>query len=617
MLLTPKRHLDFPLLLETLGVSYGALFEGMGGLVYLDMAMGYLEQAAALTPDDHSDKISMLRLKDLERAMATLRYAAYLPLGYPSDKLKAARAWAAIAADVNQASELEASARIMELLPQVAWLGVPVNHRYGSLSNVECESIGMSAAAAAIGNRQYDLALEWIEQGRSIVWEQTLQLRAPFDELNSVDPMMAERFKQVSYELSRSPMHDSANQGFSHDSRKVPDAAQRRHRLAETRERLLADIRLQPRLENFLRPKASTLASLVRDGIVVIVNVWYTRCDALVLHAGAESIVHVPLADFSCDKAKLACAQLKRSLQAQDARRLFVSDALSPKDMLKQILSMLWFDVAKPVLDYLAITEILPHDDLPHITWCATGPLSFLPLHAAGDYTSPSTVLPNLAVSSYIPSLGSLRPSASSSSTFSGILTVGQESSIRGLNPLPGAKAELDEIQAQANNLPFTRLDGPSASAEAVLGAMKSHSWVHFACHASQNLGDPMKSALHLYDQNLSLATIANQQLDNAQLAFLSACQTATGDAALPDEAVHLAAGLLFAGYPTVIATMWSIKDQDAPLIARGVYERLLKDGVPDSRKAARALHSAVASLREKVGVNEFARWVPYIHIGR
>ncbi|KAG9125055.1 hypothetical protein FRC07_009145 [Ceratobasidium sp. 392] len=139
---------------------------------------------------------------------------------------------------------------------------------------------------------------------------------------------------------------------------------------------------------------------------------------------------------------------------------------------------------------------------------------------------------------------------------------------MHGLESLPSTKAELDEIQAKAEGLPFTRLDGYAANGDVVLGAMKKHSWVHFACHASQDSDDPMKSAFRLHDQDLDLATITSHQLDNAQLAFLSACQTATGDAALPDEAVHLAAGLLFAGYPTVIATMWSIQDQDAPLVA-------------------------------------------------
>jgi CHAT domain-containing protein len=40
-------------------------------------------------------------------------------------------------------------------------------------------------------------------------------------------------------------------------------------------------------------------------------------------------------------------------------------------------------------------------------------------------------------------------------------------------------------------------------------------------------------------------------------LAFLSACQTAMGDETTPDEMMHLAAALLFAGFRSVVATMW------------------------------------------------------------
>ncbi|KAI0082963.1 hypothetical protein BDY19DRAFT_981531, partial [Irpex rosettiformis] len=53
--------------------------------------------------------------------------------------------------------------------------------------------------------------------------------------------------------------------------------------------------------------------------------------------------------------------------------------------------------------------------------------------------------------------------------------------------------------------------------------------------------------------------------LPNADLAVLSACQTATGDEKLSEEAVHLAAGMLNIGYKSVIGTMWSISDYIAP----------------------------------------------------
>ncbi|KAG8780096.1 hypothetical protein FRC12_023458 [Ceratobasidium sp. 428] len=644
----PKAHTDWPLWKENLAISLAALFESLGEPTHIDKAIECLEEAVVRTPDDHLEKPSRLRHlgrlyyvkfnrfntpTDLSKAILAVRQATIMPIGDPSVRLRAARTWSLLSLIVNDVeSQVEAYVHVMQILPQVVWLGVSVNHRYKSLTNIEFHALGMEAATVAIRAQRYDLALEWLEQGRSIVWGQTLQLRAPFEELDAVDPILVEQLRQVSNELERLSADRPTGQTSGHES-----AMDHRHRrLAETRERLLEEIRHLPTLDNFLRPKASKIVNLVQDGVVVVVNVHFSRCDALVLRAGEENITHVPLPNFSSRKATTASNQLKYCLYSQGVRPGFKSCKTSSTHTLKGILSMLWCDVAKPILDHLAITvsliiyiyvafsaykthsqQPLPVEDLPHITWCTTGPLSFLPLHAAGDCTSPSTMLPNLAVSSYIPTLSALRQTISSPNKFSGILAVGHESSIRGLDPLPGTKAELDEIQAQAMSIPFTRLDERAATGDDVLTAMQNHSWVHFACHASQNSDDPMRSAFHLYDQDLDLATITGSQLNNAQLAFLSACQTATGDAALPDEAIHLAAGLLFAGYQSVIATIWSIQDQDAPLIAGKVYENLLKGGTPDHREAARALHQAVANLRERVGVDAFERWAPYVHIGQ
>jgi CHAT domain-containing protein len=202
-----------------------------------------------------------------------------------------------------------------------------------------------------------------------------------------------------------------------------------------------------------------------------------------------------------------------------------------------------------------------------------------------------------------------------SANKFGGILSVGQATTA-GQPALPGTIEELKQIKKQAGSMAFTQLDGKEATIEGVMNAMENHSWVHLACHASQSLNDPMASGFHLHNGTLDLGTIAKRQLKQADFAFLSACQTATGDEKYPEEAAHLAAGMMVAGYPTVIATMWSINDSDAPLIAELVYAHILDGGVADSRLAAKALHEAVKCLREKVGDRSFALWVPYIHIG-
>ncbi|KAG9120494.1 hypothetical protein FRC07_003978 [Ceratobasidium sp. 392] len=276
---------------------------------------------------------------------------------------------------------------------------------------------------------------------------------------------------------------------------------------------------------------------------------------------------------------------------------------------------MLWNDLVQPVLDSLGYTEALPFDQLPRITWCTTGPLSFLPLHAAGDYSKPKSSLFDYAISSYTPNLGILIAPLSEPATFSGIALVGQEST-PGLPLLPGTRNELDAIENRTKHLHAVRVEGYNATRDSVLGVMQQFSWVHLACHASQDLANPTDSAFHLHDGPLDLSTITRKPLKHADLAFLSACQTATGDKDLSEEAVHLAAGMIMAGYRTVVATMWPVEDQDAPLVADRFYEYILKDGLPDSRNAAKALHYAVGCLREQVGVDAYMRWAPFIHLG-
>ena len=130
-------------------------------------------------------------------------------------------------------------------------------------------------------------------------------------------------------------------------------------------------------------------------------------------------------------------------------------------------------------------------------------------------------------------------------------------------------------------------------------------------------------SAFALHDGPLTVADLAAVHLDHADIAELSACQTATGDVRLLDEALHLAAAMQLLGYRHVIATLWSIADTNAPAMADAVYARLTATGQPDPAhvgppvptQAARAVHQAVALLREKYPGQPLL-CAPYIHIG-
>lgn len=183
-------------------------------------------------------------------------------------------------------------------------------------------------------------------------------------------------------------------------------------------------------------------------------------------------------------------------------------------------------------------------------------------------------------------------------------------------NPIPGVKDEVKRIQDLAGDIQVENLADGTATVDLVLQAMKDNNWIHLACHGTQNAENPMKSGFLLHDDNtLELSRIIKERLQKADFAFLSACQTATGDEKVAEESAHLAAGMLFSGCRGVIATMWSIADEDAPKVAEIVYTRMLKRGKPERKEAAFALHEATKKLRDSGA--EFASWVPYIHIGR
>jgi len=223
--------------------------------------------------------------------------------------------------------------------------------------------------------------------------------------------------------------------------------------------------------------------------------------------------------------------------------------------------------------------------------------------------------LSDYVVSSYTPTLTAIldlsAPKVGDDFT---ILTVAQPSTPY-TTPIPKTADEVKMVENLAGCINVLGLKSEEATVERVLQAMRDTDWVHMACHGKQETGEPMKSGLFLHDKILELSEIVMHPLPRADFAFLSACQTAMGDERIADESVHLAAGMFMAGYRSVIATMWSIKDKDAPQVAEDVYQRILQNGRPNRKDAAYALHDAVKRLRES-GAG-FMAWVPFIHLGR
>jgi CHAT domain-containing protein len=169
------------------------------------------------------------------------------------------------------------------------------------------------------------------------------------------------------------------------------------------------------------------------------------------------------------------------------------------------------------------------------------------------------------AVSSYIPTLSSLTKARSSwqniiRTELAGLLICEESTDDGLLRRLPKASQEVRFIRecftsAGAKVLNSDNHHTSVHQLQAALEETPAHV-LHFACHAMQD-SDPLKSGLLLQDGKFAIEDIMQLDLPHAVLAYLSACQTAKGDRFAPDQAVHLAASMLFCGFRSVIGTMW------------------------------------------------------------
>jgi hypothetical protein len=205
------------------------------------------------------------------------------------------------------------------------------------------------------------LALEWLEQGRCLVWNQLNQLRTPIDNLHFKNPSLANRFMQVASALesygTRSALSIPSSHATLAEDIRLQSATRNHTVHAAEYKQLLKEIRNLPNFHNFLQPsKASDfLSSLPSDGPVIIFNIHEIRCDALALIAGIKEPVHIPLENFSLEQAKqLQKTQfgLLRQRKVEDNHRMPQRVSPNQSSMLL-VLNELWCKVIQPILKEL------------------------------------------------------------------------------------------------------------------------------------------------------------------------------------------------------------------------------------------------------------------------
>jgi CHAT domain-containing protein len=102
---------------------------------------------------------------------------------------------------------------------------------------------------------------------------------------------------------------------------------------------------------------------------------------------------------------------------------------------------------------------------------------------------------------------------------------------------------------------------------------------IHFASHAELNEDDPLSSAVLLAksdkeDGRLEVREIFGMDL-KASLVVLSACETGLGKLSSGDELVGLTRAFIYAGTPSVVASLWNVEDSSTAQLMSSFYKNL------------------------------------------
>ncbi|KAJ7435145.1 CHAT domain-containing protein [Mycena latifolia] len=610
--LTPNEHPAKAMRLQHLAESFQTRYEAVGDLFDLEAALENYQRALDLLPDDHpecvgcmhglalcsADRYKQLReLKDLEAVKAYYNASFSRPTATPESSWKAALHWASFAEQWQPADSLSAYMAAFHLLPEIIWIGNSIPIRQDAIRRLDVGQVTSRAVKAYIDLSKLTSAVEVMEQGLSTTLQQILELKPNVENLR---PDHADSLRRLSYELYS---------GTSADPRSI----------ANERHNLLEDIRAQPGLKYFLQPKPyDALQRAAHGGPVIILNSHKHECDGIMILNSTSMPVHLPLPSVTLGMLQSQREILKallgqfnvRSRGESTSSRLFgrqewFGTSKTLEECWADLLTWLWTHVVCPVYQALEKHGI----DHGRLWWLSTGAFTGLPLHAC-----PPT---DEFIHSYTPTLGSLvnayTKKSSNSAPKLGIVGV-THTGPSVANSLKGVKEEVEHILRIAS-CPVECLQGEQATAEAVKHQLQECSWAHLACHGKQDLFEPTKSHLRLYGGILELDTILRMPLSNAEFVFLAACETVMGDTELENESFHLGGGFIAAGFQGAIGTLWSMNDQDGPLIAEIVYSHLFRGGhQPSANDAAEALQLAVKELKARH--IPYERWIPFIHLG-
>ncbi|KAI5836759.1 CHAT domain-containing protein [Morchella snyderi] len=619
----------------------------------LEDSIKYSEEVVAQTPRNNPRRAANLLMlgtaihkrysatqsnHDLYYALSTFYEAWHCRLSPVEERIRAAALLCEILAEKHMWQELSPvlQSAIM-LLPNVSKRSLrrrDQEHHLAKFRDLAVNTIPFLLKAG----EDAACCLRILEFGRGVIMGMVMDYRSEtaISNLKEAHPDLFTKFKRLCKEIDQPlstepPMAEMLDQLRDRRSTHLQD-----HRDRETSvrsmEELVADIRDLPGFEGFqLPPRSDELMAMASEGPIVTFLCTKCRSDAIIVTATSIKSLRLPQLIYEDAEAWMS----KISTLVRSKRSNYGEN----NSQMEKLLSWLWDSAVAPVLNELQLMK-MSGDKLPRVWWIGTGVLARAPFHAAGRHSRRSTENTySHVISSYIPTIKALsyarrRKLQLLSRPDSSLLVVTMPTTPpqrsrdttrppRTPGPLKSALEEASAImRAAAGKTSVIQLNHPSA--ESIMTKLSGFQAVHFACHAVSDSTSPSQSCLLLNGGTGMLDTLTVEKLsaaniENAQIAYLSACSTAENSSRLlADESIHIASAFQLAGFSHVLATQWVSNDIACREVAEEFYKQLFKGsggGGGDHGHVSLSFHLAVNKLRVKCW-KEPIKWACYIHTG-
>ena len=191
------------------------------------------------------------------------------------------------------------------------------------------------------------------------------------------------------------------------------------------------------------------------------------------------------------------------------------------------------------------------------------------------------------------------------------------------LDPLPDAEKEVKAVGRLYGVSRSKVYIGAEAREDRVKSEASTAKILHFATHGMLNNGSPMYSHLALVGGNARedglLEAWELMQLNlHADLAVLSACETARGRIGAGEGMIGLSWAMFIAGVPSIVVSQWKVESAGTRELMVNFHRGLISPAVGGNVKATKseALRQAALKLMKNPETNHPFYWAGFVLVG-